>query len=482
MKFPNPFGKRAQQVVIPPVESTALVPVTESKEVGALGATNSILTWQKPPVRPLNYELLIREGYNANELVFACVEEICTSAAEPKLVAYKGDTKITNHPLLTLLNNPNPYMSGFQYWAFVLLFKLLNGNSYTEVVFNGRGKPAELWLFRPDQVNIVPGSGRANFIQRYDVGFSPNVTAYPVAEIMHSKTRSGLNPYYGFGPMQVLLSRVDTDNYMREFTKAFFFNAAVPAGMLNIEGTLDEEEREQIRRHQGDQFGGPRGWWTDMVIEGSKATYTPMGMPLGARGVAYPELDEIMEARIPMVFGVPPSLIGARISLSKANYAAKVEDRQMFWYETLMPKYREEADVINLSLVPYYPDIDRVEFDIMSIRALQEETDKLHARVRNDAAALIITREEAREQLGLPRKAPAGDTWIGAGSTIAFQGDVTPQRTSPAPSDGHYPALPNGSTTEEGQAGNGGKADPYLKGLEDLNLELVATNGNGVHH
>lgn len=440
-----------------------------------MNAINSVLTWQRPPQRPLNYESLIREGYGANELVYACVEEICTSAAEPKLVAFRGDTKIYDHPLLTLLNKPNPYMSGFSYWAFVLLFKLIAGNSFTEIVYNGRGMPTELWLFRPDQVEVVPGGTRENFIDHYNVGFQPKVP-YPEAEILHSKTRNGLNPFYGMAPMQVLLSRVDTDNYMREFTKAFFFNAAVPAGMLNIEGTLDEEEREQIRRHQGDQFGGPRGWWTDMIIEGSRATYTQMGMPLGARGVAYPELDEIQESRIPMVFGVPPSLIGARISLNKANYAAKVEDRQMFWYETLMPKYREEADFVNLKLVPFYPDIDRVEFDISSIRALQEDTDKLHTRIRANAAGGLITREEAREEMGKPRKAPEGDTWVMTSSTTAFQGDVTPQRTAPAPSDGPYPALPGGSTTEQGQAG--GK-----QLLIDGDLDLVSrSNGNGVHH
>jgi hypothetical protein len=65
----------------------ALIPETKT----AVGAT--IATWdngreQSPPVGS-NYEHNAREGYMVADLVYACIEERCTSAGEPPMCAYQ---------------------------------------------------------------------------------------------------------------------------------------------------------------------------------------------------------------------------------------------------------------------------------------------------------------------------------------------------------------------------------------------------------
>lgn len=394
----------------------------------------SSLSWQIPPRRPMNYENFANEGLMRNEIVYACVSEICSSAAEPRVAAYKGKQKLERHDVIDLLNQPNPFMSRYTLVSSMWLHRSLGGNAFLEKVYSNGGSLAQLWPIRPDRVEVIRDPKK--FIGGYKVGWGNDTIEYPTNEIIHSKNFSPYDNYYGVAPVQVLASRVDTDNFMREFTKAFFFNAAVPAGLINIKGSLEAEDKEMVRQRNRAQFTGPYGWHSDMIIEGTEATYTPMGMPLGARGIAYPELDEINEARICSVFGVPLSLVESRLSQSKGGYARKTEDRKSFWEETLMPMYRDLAETLTNSLIDDFDGFDRLEFDLSTVLALQDDADKLAIRIRANAAAGLIYRDEARVALGLNPIDNGDKVWIHA-SNILTQGP----NEVPGPTD-NYPALP----------------------------------------
>lgn len=368
--------------------------------------------WQnnQPQTTDGKYYGFAKEGYQANELVYAGIEELATSAAEPSMQVKWQGKWADEHPLLTLLNRPNQFMDRFAFWANVIMHLYIGGNAYALIVKSGSGRPVELWLMRPDRVRIVPS--KTDYIARYEYdGGDGNATPLPVGDVIHWKKRNPLDDFYGQSPLLAGSGRIDVDNYMKSFVKTFFQRAGVPVGMLNVEGNIDENTRKEYRDRFSRDYGGPNGWHGLMVISKSKASFTPMTRDLGNSGLVVPELDEISEARILMLLGVPPELIGARVGMQNSSYAQKRSARESFWDETLAPLYKEMAGPLELRLAPYYPRVTGVRFDLSDVRALQEDIDKISARERADMLASAITREEYRERRGYG-PVPAGGTFL----------------------------------------------------------------------
>lgn len=382
----------------------------------AIGAT--IPTWAdgNPQQQRESYYQYSLEGYSRNEIAFACVEMLATSAAEPRLAAYQKTSKkperIENTPLLDLMEAPNPFMDRFQFWASVMMYRAIAGNAYIEKVRSRSGQVVELWLLRPDRVRVVPAAN--TYIRGYQYQIAEYTDFIPAQNVIHIKTRNPLDDFHGLPPLAVAAGRVDTDNWMRQFTSSFFQNAGVPSGLLNIMRTTTEQEREMIQQRFRSQYGGAAGWHRMLVIDGEAATYQQMGMPLGERGLVMPELDAISESRICACFGVRPSLIGAKIAAGGSSLAGgnRRADREAFWDETLIPIYRELAAALTTGLVPEFDGLDYVEFDLSDVSALQEDQDAKHDRVRKDVQAGMMTREEGRVELGLEAEPDPKQTWI----------------------------------------------------------------------
>ncbi|HXT34768.1 MAG TPA: phage portal protein [Chloroflexota bacterium] len=354
-----------------------------------------------------NYYRFALEGYSRNEIVFACVEELATSAAEPKLrVMRKGANgkaeEVPNHPLLDLFEAPNPFMSRYQLIATLVMFRAVAGNAYLEKTRSAAGKVVQLWPLRPDRVFVLPD--RQKHIGGWEYRLEGEVFSLAATQVIQTRTRNALDDYYGLPPLAVCAERVDTDSMMRAFTLAFFRNAGVPAGLLNITKQVTTAERQIIRDKIRGETGGPQNWHQMLVLDNTEASYTPMGMPLGASGIVLPELDEISEARLAMAFGIPLEVIGARLGMIHGNRSTMEAARGSLWDETLIPLYQELAADLSRGMKPEYDDtadeFDFLEFDLSTVKALQEDEDAKHDRVRKDVEAGILSVQEARAILG----------------------------------------------------------------------------------
>lgn len=378
----------------------ALARVIPERKI-AIGAT--VPTWESgtPQYPRGSYWRFSTEGYGANELVYASIEELCSSASEPRIAAVaktaKGPEKVKDHEVLDLFEHPNPFMSRVQFIATIVMYRSIAGNAYIEKVRSAAGKVVELWPLRPDRMFVIPDAQK--HIRGYEYRLGAETFFIDAGDVIHTKTRNPTDDWYGLSPMAVAAGRIDTDNAARAFTFAFFRNAGVPAGMLTLTKTVGAAERQMIR----DRFRGETGGMSAhslMVLDNTEATYTPMGLPLGDRGLVLPDLDEISEARIPMVWGVPLELIGARLGMIHGNRSTMKEARAGFWDETLTPIYEEIGSDLSLGLTGEYDGFDYLEFDLSTVKALQEDQDSKHTRIRADAAAGLISVQEARVDLG----------------------------------------------------------------------------------
>jgi HK97 family phage portal protein len=355
---------------------------------------------------PFSYERNAREGYMLDELVYDCVEFRADSAGEPPMCAYQktssGEEKITEHPAIDLLQRPNPFMGRSRFWSTLMMHLDIGGNAYIEKVRAGSGKVVELWLLRPDRMSVRPDP--RTYVGGYTYKIGTQERFLDAEDVIHLKTRHPLDDYYGLPPLHVLAGRVDLDVWSRKFTEAFFRNAGVPAGMINMQSMLTPQQRDDHRRQFREIYGGPNGWHKVLLLDGGQATYTPMGLPLGSSGTAMPELNQILETRILGVFGVPASLITTMAGQGSSSYANRVSDRKLFWEETMVPIFRDLDDSLSLGLQDEFPDLLRIEHDLAKVQALQEDVDSRHTRWREDWKAGLVTWAEARQEIGLPEE------------------------------------------------------------------------------
>jgi HK97 family phage portal protein len=398
----------------------------------------SVPVWQNGQAQLPNnrYETYAREGYSANELVYACIEERATSAAEPRMHVRIGDNWTLDHPILTLLNRPNPYLDAFEMWATIIMHLDLAGNAYALMVRSRSGRVVELWLMRPDRVRVVPSA--ETYISHYEylVGDGRTIPL-PAADVIHFKTRNPLNDWYGMPPMMAISGRIDIDNYMKDFVKGTFEHGGMPSAVLSIKQKVSPDAKTKIRDRIHNTFDGPGGWHEWLILDNAESTFTPITQSLGTRGLVLPELDEIMEARIPMVYGVPQSLIGTRTSYQNGGYANKRAEATDFWTGTLAPLYKMLAGRLNLRLIPNFRDVSEVAFDMSDVLALREDRDKVHARVREDARAGIIEVQLARREMGYPEAWAPDALFLMPSSSEVRPGDDL-EEPDPAP----IPAIP----------------------------------------
>ena len=443
------------------------------------------LPWGQYNATPQQGYLGYSRAYMRNEIVFAAIEMLATSAGEPHIVGRRWRREspmfqnsvgaevrarvkaeeyrlihrgvplrdvyarmvengfyldLPNHALIRLLNNPNPFMSRGQMWGTVVMDRALAGNAYLlkARVQDGpfKGAVAELWRLRPDRVRIIPDP--KNFIAGYEYGGAGGVT-YPPQDIIHFKTRHPLSDHYGMPPLMAIAGRVDIDEYMRNFLQSFFERGGTgPGAILSNKQKMTAEAKEEIRTRHRRQYG-PGNYLDLMILDNAETTYTQMGLNRGLRDALPKEIDAQTEARIAMVFGIPASILGLLIGMESSSYANKKADREVFWKITMAPLLSDLDDVLNLRLVPDFGAIDEVLFDLSDIEALQEEVDKLHERHRRDFGCGGESFEEFREAIGLDPNPTDGTFLVPANYMILKAGafEAPPPPVQPA-----IPALP----------------------------------------
>jgi HK97 family phage portal protein len=359
--------------------------------------------------------------------------------------------EVDSHPLVVLLNNPNPYTSRGQFWSQIVVDYYLAGNAYglkaryTDGLLEGA--PGELWRLRPDRMKPIPGDMAAGepFIKAYEYTIDARTKQMlPAADVMHFKAPNPLDPYVGLPPLLALMPRVTIDEYMRRFLGTFFERGGAGVGAsLNIKGDVDQATKDDIRARFKRLFSG--GQYDVLVTSAEDVTYTPFGLDRGLRDALPKEIDAVNEARMAMVLGIPGSILGLLIGYESSSYANKKADWAVFWDITMAPLLSGFDDVLNLSLVPEFGGIDEVVFDLSDIRALQEDEDLLQERARKNWAAGLASFEESRVKLGLD-PVPEATALFAVPSTAV----ITPtERLGEEPEPPPAPRLPAPTPAEE---------------------------------
>ena len=350
---------------------------------------------------PRDYASLAREGYAKNPVVFRCVRLIAEQVAAVPLLARDGRDELDTHPVLSLLERPNPRQSRAAFLEAVVSHLLLAGNAYIEAAFVD-GRPAELFALRPDRMQVVPGVRGWSEAYDYTVGnqtmrFRQEVPAGDVSPILHIAFFHPVNDHYGLAPLEAAGVSLDTLNAAAAWNKALLDNSARPSGALvyapSSGATLSREQFERLKEELSDSFSGAANAGRPLLLEGGLDW---KALSLSPRDLDFVEAKNAAAREVALAFGVPPQLLGIKGDATYSNY---VEANRAFYRQTVMPLLGRVLGAIEHWLQPLLGTA-RLDVDSDAVDALSADREALWQRV---GAADFLTNDEKREAVGYGR-------------------------------------------------------------------------------
>lgn len=335
-----------------------------------------------------------REGYGRNAIAYRCVRMIAEAAASAPLKVGPAD-----HPLARLLARPNPEQTGVELLEAFYGHLQVSGNAYLEATSLDEAAPSELYVLRPDRMQVVPGA------DGWPVGWEHRVGAQvrrferdPLsndAPILHLKLFNPRDDWYGMSPMEAAGYAIDIHNAGGAWNKALIDNAARPSGALVFSGVggadrLSEDQFRRLKLELEEMHAGAANAGRPMLLEGG-LEWRPMSLT--------PADMDFIEARfaaareIALAFGVPPMLLGIPGDNTYSNYR---EANLAFWRQTALPLAMKAARGLEAWIGDRWPEAGpaAVHVDVERVPALAVEREALWARV--GAADFLDTNEKRR--------------------------------------------------------------------------------------
>jgi len=381
------------------------------------------------------YQDLAKEGYLKNAIVYRCVNEISKGASAVEYCLKSGDQMIEVHPMLDLIARPNPLQSYAEFSQALFGFLLLSGNAYILKVGGDIGRPKELHLLRPDRV-VVNGGSKA-IPESYDYMINGRVQeSYPVdqdtgaSDLKHIKLWNPLDDYYGCSPLSAAAVEVDQHNLSSKHNINLLNNGARPSGAVifkpkdesGFNVNLSEAQRQQLLTDLNNRFQGAGNAGRPLLLEGD---FDWREMGLSPKDMDFINLKHMSATDIALCFGVPSQLVGVPDAQTYSNVA---EARLALYEETIIPNLRLLQSDLNEWLIPMFGENLRFEYKVESIPALSERKRKTFENVTSAVREGIMTRNEAREVLGLSPVSGGDEIYISA-TLFPLGAESTPEPT-----------------------------------------------------
>jgi HK97 family phage portal protein len=381
------FPRLLSRPVAPSASAAPAMPEPESRKHSLAGPLLAWGTLGRAKWTPRRYDKLAEEGYARNVIAFRCIREIAQSAAAVPLMLFQRERELVRHPVLALLNRPNPQQGRAALLESVLSQMLIAGNAYVEAV--GESLPVELWSLRADRMQVIPGRQGLPVGYEYKVGGQVRRWAVDPVEgtspVLHLKNYHPLEDWYGFSPLEAASRAIDQFNAAEQWNQALLQNGCRPSGALSI------ESRDGPLSLTPEQYSGALNAGRPILLEGG-LKWTDM--MLSPRDMDFLNAKYAAARDIALAFGYPPMLLGIP---GDSTYSNQREARLALWEQTILPLLDSVLAGLNHWLLPRFGADLQLRYDEDAISALHPRREMLWARVN---AAGFLTEDEKRAAVG----------------------------------------------------------------------------------
>ena len=361
--------------------------------------TNSFVAYDllsDPVLTPVtSYESLVNECYKKNIIVYRCVTLIAESVASIRITATEHNTEFEKHPILDLLQRPNPNNSRKTFIESIVSYLLLSGNAYIKPVYaKGDNIPTEVYALRPDKVAVTryPNGHIKNYV--YSVNNKRQI--FGNDEVIHLKLFNPFDEVYGLSPLCAAIKSVDQHNSISNHNIAILQNGGRPSGCLMVKNRtapLSLKQRQFLESQIKDTYSGTKNSGKVLLLEGD---FEWKEMGLSPKDMDFEAAKKMAAREIAEAYSVPPILVGINDDATFTNYR---EARFHFWEDTVIPYIDYILDELNVYIAEKFHTDLRLSYDKDKIDALIPRRDAIWNSVTNSD---FLTINEKRQALGYP--------------------------------------------------------------------------------
>lgn len=365
------------------------------------GSTSTILSRSKP----VGYTTTRGADHVGKTSVIAsCVGEwIDHYTQAPFIVRDPDGNPVYDSPVLDLLQHPGrmlgeSWLDEREFKALKLFYQLTTGTAYGLIEQGKRGDAIGISLY-PHGI-MVPESSREKRLWRYRLTVNGKTDYFEPEQVIRFpwSVRDPDNPIVGVSPLQSCFNDAESYSEVSLFVREFLQNGAFPGTLVVAKnGFPDEETRKANKTEFQETFGsgnrGAVGFFTgDLDIK---------AFAHGLKDLDLTALRDTPEAAICAAFRVPAELIGVKVGLENSAYSNKREARYHFATGRVASMWEADAQALTATLLPLmgYEGYS-VAFDTTGLAFMQEDADKRYTRAKEAFVSNLITRDEARAEMG----------------------------------------------------------------------------------
>lgn len=194
--------------------------------------------------------------------VYSCINiissDICRLPQQILQAGAKGNReKHVNHPAWKLLQQPNPFQTGFQFLQHYMVSKLTHGNTYVILFRDARGVVNEMYVLDPHSVMPLVAEDGSVFYRlgqdKLNTVFQPmTVDANTIA---HDRCMPLFHPLIGTSPLYAGGMSAMTGARVLMNSEAFFANMSRSSGVLTSPGKIEKEVGKRLQAEWEQNYG-----------------------------------------------------------------------------------------------------------------------------------------------------------------------------------------------------------------------------------
>ena len=325
---------------------------------------------------PDNQRSYIKKGYESTANLYAVIDFIASKAAKVPFVLYKVNekgekVKIDKHPLLDILEKPNPFTNRIEFLRQLYSFRLTTGNGYTYAPRMEDGRTLEFYVMPSNLTEIISG-GWMQPVGSYRVQFTGSTYDMDARDVLHTRNpnldfETGYE-FYGMSPLKPLLKTVEKDVTNTEAQKAMMSNQGA-AGVISPDlgaDSLDDGTYKAMQARIDDRFNNSENKGKIML-----ASVKTSVQSLGLSSV---EMGMLEDAKYNLqtycrVYHVP-SMLFLDDAATFNNFATA---RKAAYTDAILPLVEEFIDGMNAWIVSSFGEGLILDYDTSEIEELQND-------------------------------------------------------------------------------------------------------------
>jgi HK97 family phage portal protein len=257
--------------------------------------------------------------------------------------------ELTDHPLLTLLTNVNPYTEGFSWRESIYADMDIFGRSFhAKVQPNPNKPPTSLWRMQPQLMKVLPDAEK--FVAGFEYGTGSNKKTFEPEDVLWFRCFDPFDPLGGFGALEAWIKTVDAEFAHASFVDWIYNKGGSPDYVVTAKNGMSVDQKKAFRSEWRKMFSKLFNRRENVAILSGEGDITPLGRT--PRDLESVEQDNVLRDKIAIAFGVPKSLITS----DDVNLANAKEGSITFLRNSVMPMVQKVEDTLNEQLVPMWSD------------------------------------------------------------------------------------------------------------------------------